>query len=477
MVAGLNHANIDLACLGNHEFDIGFDGLKERMSAFKGKVINTNTDNQELAAFPKHFIVQVGDRSVLFVGLVTGDPSIYIEGKRPMCRAFVEACATAWAEAEAAGATLDALVPMTHQLMPEDREFAEALAKHPTFEGKVPVILGGHEHVVFNETVGGALIIKGGQDAENIAFVDVWWTSEGSMQTRCVLKESKEFPAEPHAAAWVERQNGWLEKAMEMPLATLPSAGTTKGVRREPSTVVSFLLSLTKRGFQEQRVDAAIIHGGAVRAQRDYQAGDRLTLGSLFAELAFDPPMAVVQLPGSVLAAAIRASRNGEGEKPGFLHADGGVEVDGENEVLRVDGQALDQERTYTVCVAQVLLAGMNNIQPLADFGKSTSIPDLEACHPVRSVIIETCMKDAWRRYLGKEGHTLTRQEIKAQLADIFAKLDADHNGFITPDELSEFLHKHHDDLTAALLSSLIGVLDSNRDGKVSLEEFSSLAR
>ncbi|CAE7899081.1 unnamed protein product [Symbiodinium necroappetens] len=53
---------------------------------------------------------------------------------------------------------------MTHQLIEEDRSFALEIQKDPTLKGKVPVILGGHEHTVFEERAGDSLIVKTGQD-------------------------------------------------------------------------------------------------------------------------------------------------------------------------------------------------------------------------------------------------------------------------------------------------------------------------
>jgi 2',3'-cyclic-nucleotide 2'-phosphodiesterase (5'-nucleotidase family) len=47
----------------------------------------------------------------------------------------------------------DIIVPMTHQNMPFDRELAE-------MEVGFPVIIGGHDHELYSETVKGAKIIK-----------------------------------------------------------------------------------------------------------------------------------------------------------------------------------------------------------------------------------------------------------------------------------------------------------------------------
>lgn len=41
------------------------------------------------------------------------------------------------------------MVPLTHQLVQEDRELVAALHKNPTTRGKIPLVLGGHDHEIF----------------------------------------------------------------------------------------------------------------------------------------------------------------------------------------------------------------------------------------------------------------------------------------------------------------------------------------
>ena len=64
MTEALNQAGIEYVCIGNHEFDFGFDFFASRMKAFKGKAINSNVENAELASLPRYDILAVGDRKV-----------------------------------------------------------------------------------------------------------------------------------------------------------------------------------------------------------------------------------------------------------------------------------------------------------------------------------------------------------------------------------------------------------------------------
>ena len=81
-------------------------------------------------------MVKVGDKNVLFTGLCTQDKSIYSAKGCPIMRPFLESCAVAWDEAAKAQA-LDIMVPMTHQLIAEDRDLALDFQKDERFQGKV----------------------------------------------------------------------------------------------------------------------------------------------------------------------------------------------------------------------------------------------------------------------------------------------------------------------------------------------------
>ena len=77
MTEGLGHAKIDYVCIGNHEFDFGFDVCAARAKQFKGKAINSNVSTAQLSALPKYDVVEVGEKKVLVSGFLTKDTSIY----------------------------------------------------------------------------------------------------------------------------------------------------------------------------------------------------------------------------------------------------------------------------------------------------------------------------------------------------------------------------------------------------------------
>lgn len=164
MIEGLNVAGIQYVCLGNHEYDLGFAGLRRRLDGFDGTVINSNTFDEPLADLPRYETIQVGARTVLLGGFLTEDKSIYAPSTTPDVTPITEACQSLWEEVKTAiGKTPDVFLPMTHQLTKDDRATASSLAKHKELATRTPVLLAGHDHEVFIEEVGQVSDREGGR--------------------------------------------------------------------------------------------------------------------------------------------------------------------------------------------------------------------------------------------------------------------------------------------------------------------------
>ena len=143
MIDCLNRIPITHACFGNHEADIGISELKKRISEFGGKWLNSNMKGLKHPNLHEYHIVttQSGHRVALIglladgkVGLKAGDfKGIKVD---PLLPAAAELCARLRADEK-----VDAIVPITHQGIREDRLLAQAGLG-------LPLIVGGHDHEV-----------------------------------------------------------------------------------------------------------------------------------------------------------------------------------------------------------------------------------------------------------------------------------------------------------------------------------------
>jgi len=360
---------------------------------------------------------------------------------------------------------------MTHQSIAEDREIAAAISKHAELKGRTPCILAGHEHVPIIEKEGSCLIVKVGQDASQIGFVDVWWAADGTLQSSVSMLQASQFPLEQSAEAFVRRQKNFLDRTMGEPICELPEAMSSENVRFEQGGIGTFLMSLVKRGLHEHGVEIALLNAGNIRGRKHYEPGP-FTMKDLYTENPWDNDMAIVPLPGKVLADAIRATRSRAGEKPSFLHADRDAEVTGQHELVKVNGEPFDPSRTYRVAILVNLLEGMDNVAPLVDYVNASGlhVPDVEACKPSKLITMRICMKDVWHRLLGHpDAHeNLSSSERKAFARQAFNQLDVNKDGEVSVEECRKFLKARG----AGLVQQLIEVIDEDGDGKICKEEF-----
>jgi len=492
MLEGLNMAEVDFVCLGNHELDLTWQQLRAKIDGFKGICLNSNLHNAELKGLPRYHKLQVGDKTALLGGFLTEDVSIYAPNVNPEFTPVTEACSQVWDEAKAElGFTPDLFVPLTHQLVGDDRKTAKAIAKHAELSKCTPCLLGGHEHDLFIEEEGKSTIIKVGQDAERFGVVDIWWDQDGNIKSAYKVLPCAEYSLDAAGQELVESKNVFLNEMMSTPIATVPEPMSSKRVRFESSGLATFLLSIVKRGLVNDGVEVVMLQGGGVRGSTDYEPGP-FTMGNLYKEFGFETQIAIIPLTGKIIADSIVSSRSAPKPAPNFLHLDDGCRVTDEagGHVLEmINHEPIDLDRIYTVATYQFLLSGLNIIQPLLGYvQENVKVPDLEICRPIKHIAMEVCMKDAWRKLLGLPQHggvdcKIRRrkstsgdmhEELLGTIDSAMDKMDINGDGFIQPSELLAYLEKN--DMSGTLVEQMIKICDQDGDGQLSRADLRSVA-
>ena len=122
MLDVLKVVSIDYICLGNHEFDVSVEVLRERFKTYEGKCLNSNIpDLQTVDAsgqpLPKYEIIEVGSRRVAFAGFCTSNINTFRPGANVTILPIVDAIKETWSDCSHE-ATM--LIPLTHQTIAED---------------------------------------------------------------------------------------------------------------------------------------------------------------------------------------------------------------------------------------------------------------------------------------------------------------------------------------------------------------------
>ncbi|MDJ0519331.1 MAG: hypothetical protein QNJ74_24750 [Trichodesmium sp. MO_231.B1] len=188
-------------------------------------------------------------------------------------------------------------------------------------------------------------------------------------------------------------------------------------------------------------------------------------------ELPFETEIALIQIPGKVLQEAIAITRSTpEEEAPNYLHADSDVIIEDypSLKIVSINHAPFDPNKMYKLGIYQFLLTGLNEIKPLLDYMNAHGkVPPLEQCLPAKNLIVETCMKDAWRilvnfdewdsNHDGQISHT----ELEAAVKKAFAYLDKNQDGQISPAELQAVLAQRTGNANKGLLNMMFKSLDA----------------
>jgi 5'-nucleotidase len=152
---------LDVATLGNHEFDFGPDVLRERMRESRWQWVVSNivddATGQPIGGAAPYLVRQYGSLKVGYIGLclIGEEISRNKRGGVTMIDPF-EAARKYIPVLQQEGA--NAIVAITHLDYTDDRKLAEMFPA-------IDVIIGGHEHAPITTIVNRTLISKAGSDS------------------------------------------------------------------------------------------------------------------------------------------------------------------------------------------------------------------------------------------------------------------------------------------------------------------------
>jgi len=364
MIAGWNAAGLDYAALGNHEFDFGNDILTQRMKESKfawlgANVIDRNT-GKPFNGMPPYVIRKFDNVKVGIFGLLTTDTKTSSSPGDNV--RFVDPIVTARRvvpQMRAAGATV--IIAVTHLTMSEDKKLAAT--------GLVDVIIGGHEHELLQSLAGHTPIFKWGSDARTLGRIDL----NIRASTRRIesidwagIPVTDATPDDPAAAAVVAEYETKLSAELDKPLGrtTVELDALNIHVRTRETNLGNLIADACREGV---KADVAIFNGGSIRANTTFAVGP-LTKRDVISMLPFQNPVVKIETTGAQIKAALE---NGvsqvveESESGRFPQVSGlQFEYDGRKPVgsrvvkVLINGQPLDETKTYTLASNTYLIGG-----------------------------------------------------------------------------------------------------------------------
>jgi 2',3'-cyclic-nucleotide 2'-phosphodiesterase (5'-nucleotidase family) len=254
----------------------------------------------------------------------------------------------------------NAVVAITHLTFAEDRAL---VARFP----QIDLVIGGHEHYPIAAVEQHALISKAGSDAKFVARIDVSRAPGGTLERFYeLIPVTSAIPDEPETARVVADFESRLSKELDTVVGTTSTPLDATEVRLVQETALGNLIADALRA--DVGADIGLANAGGARGSRVYAAGP-LTRRTLLSIHPFGNVACKIAVSGRVLLDALNSGVSklpaGAGQFPQVSGVTMRVDVRGPpgNRVsnVRVNGEPLDMNRTYTVGLPDFLQKGGDN--------------------------------------------------------------------------------------------------------------------
>ena len=177
-VAMMNAAGYDVATLGNHEFDFGYEQLMDNLKAADFAVICADVFEGEETILPPTWTYEKGDLKIGFFGMETPETQTkvnpgLIQGIRFLSKGDIYSCAQTQIDALRADGA-DVVVALAHlgvdaESAPDGHRSVDMYANTTGID----IILDGHSHTVMTEGDAGEPVQSTGTKFANIGVVVV----------------------------------------------------------------------------------------------------------------------------------------------------------------------------------------------------------------------------------------------------------------------------------------------------------------
>ena len=374
MVAALNASGLDIATLGNHEFDFGSDVLRERMkeSRFAYTIANVldKKTGKPFGGAQAYIIREIGGVRVGVFGLLLPETET-MSNPGPLVR-FEDPLAVGKRMTSLLRRQgVDIVIALTHLPMRDDKRLA--------LEADIDLIVGGHEHELLESMAGRTPILKMGSDARNLGRIDfnlVARTRGGAKGTRGAARyavESIDWQAvpvtdaikeDPKVAEIVARYEKQLNEGLgEIIGNTTVALDARAGVlRRAESNLGNFLGDVYREALGS---DLALVNSGSIRSDTTYGPGE-ISKKDVLTILPFENILVKVRITGAHLKRLLENGVSVAGQEDGRFpqvsgmkfEYDPGRPVGSRVTMIEINGAPADPAKTYTMALSAYVLGG-----------------------------------------------------------------------------------------------------------------------
>jgi 2',3'-cyclic-nucleotide 2'-phosphodiesterase (5'-nucleotidase family) len=239
-------------------------------------------------------------------------------------------------------------------------------------EGAADLVLSGHdEHLL--AFYNGKAVLTESESQGNFSVVTHVTIDKTEKDGQATVTWRPEFEIvdtanvepDPEIAAVVKGYQDKLDRELkvEIGVTTTPLDSRRATVRGGEAAIGNLIADAMRATVG---ADVAITNGGGIRADRQYEAGTRLTRGDVFAELPFGNKLVKLEVTGADIEAAIENGLSQVEEGAGRFPQVSGLVVKADLKrppgtrvfSVTVNGQPLDKAKTYMLATNDFMAAG-----------------------------------------------------------------------------------------------------------------------
>jgi 5'-nucleotidase len=395
MIAVLNAVGLDVATLGNHEFDLSETEFNARIAESRFAYLTSNvTDSlgKTPMGMPRHLILRFTDARgrTVRLGIVAATID---QVKKPNLR-YLPSVDAVRREIGLIRDSTDAILALTHLRLADDVLLADSLPE-------LDLILGGHEHENWMIRRGERFtpIIKADANVRTVAIIDLGVRpgSRAAVNWRLVTITDS-IPEDPVVAAeakrWTDlaydafRKDG-LEPGRAIATLPIPLDARETIIRNQENDFTRLLTHALL--VESPDADLALMNSGSVRLDDDLPPGP-VTEYDVIRLLPFGGKVVEVELSGSLLKSVLEQGDANRGIGGFLLKANAARTPDG----WRIGGSPLDTLRRYKVVAPDFLVSGgEQNLGFLSE--RNAGFRLLKTLRDIRLVLIDE-LKRKWGR-------------------------------------------------------------------------------
>jgi 2',3'-cyclic-nucleotide 2'-phosphodiesterase (5'-nucleotidase family) len=378
MIDVMNHLGVDLVTFGNHEFDLNYSELQERLNESNAVWLGTNvlyTDSDKVHSFyqqPEANTTKDGSSANKYIqemwiwdiededgtkakigffgATINSNPVDYV--------IYEDFRAEAVKAYQFLDKHTDLVIGVTHLEVSEDMELAKLLPE-------VPLLMGGHEHEHMEHQIGTVRIAKADANAKTayVHKVQLNTKTDKAKINSSLVPLDETVPLDPEVDKVVGKWNDIADQLYSkegfnikevITEVSVPLDGKDASIRHQQTNLGKVITRCMSNAYNDEN-DCAILNSGSIRI--DDEISGQITQFDIIRAMPFGGGIAQVQMTGAALRKALDFAIN----KPGngaYLQWDKIELVDGKG--WKINGKLLEDDKKYWVILNDFLLRGLD---------------------------------------------------------------------------------------------------------------------